>query len=55
LDEIEKFNKNEDTSVFDETVNSMTVKQDEYNFTFKCSVKNGKDYWVLQHYKIQEI
>jgi hypothetical protein len=55
MNKIEKFIENEDTSVLDDSVNSMTVKQDGYNFTFKCPVKNRKDYWVLQHYKMKDI
>jgi hypothetical protein len=55
MDKIEKFIENENTSVLDENVNLMTVKQDGYNFTFKCPVNNGKDYWVLQHYKMKDI
>lgn len=41
--------------VFDESVNTMTVKQDKHYYTFKYPIGNGEDYWVLQHYKMKDI
>jgi hypothetical protein len=42
----------EDTSVLDESVNSMIVKLDGYNFKFKCPVNNGIMERSIGHYSI---
>jgi hypothetical protein len=42
-------------NLLDESVNSMTVKQDGYNFMFKCPVNNGKDYWVYSITKLKTL
>lgn len=43
----------EDISV--ETINMLTVKQDGHNILFKYPVGDSEDYWVLQHYKMNDI
>lgn len=45
----------ENEDIFNESLNTMTVKQDNYYYTFKFPFCNGEDYWVLQHYKMKDI
>lgn len=42
-------------NVFEETVNSIIVRQEKQDFTFKYSITNGEDYWILQHFKMDDI
>lgn len=49
MDKIEKHIN--DSKIIDEAINSMTIKQNTSNYTFKYSHSHGDDYWTLHHYK----
>lgn len=35
--------------------NVMFIKQNKQMFKFETPISDGNDYWVLQHYKLDEI
>ena len=53
MTKLEQLIHEEDIS--NEAINTLTVKQDGYNFIFKYPMNDSEDYWVIQHYKMKDI
>lgn len=53
MDKIEKLIEKE--NIFNEPINSLTIKQNDHNFIFKYPMNDGKDYWIRLYYKISDV